>query len=89
VSFGVNCVVETTVGEELAIIFDVSTVAYGLGEEEVAGEADGFGLTDGDGITTGLGLGEGLVEVFPELGTAILVAFPHIKLLPDFMHVNL
>lgn len=88
-SFGVNCVVETTVGEELAIIFDVSTVAYGLGEEEVAGEADGFGLTKGDGITTGLGLGEKFGIAFPELASAILVAFPHIKLLPDLMHVNL
>lgn len=88
-SFGINCVVETDVGEGLAIIFEVSMVAYGLGEEEVAEEADGFGLTEGDGITTGLGLGEGLVKALLEPGIAILVAFAHIKLLPDFTHVNL
>ena len=88
-SFGINCVVETDVGEGLAIIFEVSSVAYGLGEEEVLGEADGFGLTGGDGVTTGLGLGEGLVKELSELVIAILVALPQLKLLPDFMHLNL
>ena len=88
-SFGINCVAEPVIGDGLMYIFEVSIVAYGLGEEEVAGEADGFGLTEGDGITTGLGLGEKFGTVFPELGSPILVAFPHIKLLPDLMHVNL
>jgi hypothetical protein len=86
-NFGINCATEDAVGEGVRIIFEVSMVAYGLGEVDGDGVLVGLAVAVGVGIALASGLGLPLTLGFAEFLATTFTPLLQTNFLPDLTQV--